>query len=111
MTTPMLPAQPDCGAPCAMCESYAHLLAKAREELESVRKGSATVCRELREEIARLRADKERLDWLEGVAQEGGFQCSGLEDSDLLDFEFSNHDNQTSESVRAAIDAAKGGAK
>ena len=34
---PMLPEQPDCGAPCALCESLAHLLAQAREENAALR--------------------------------------------------------------------------
>lgn len=63
--------------------------------------------RELERENAELRADKERLDFLQRVAEEGGFQCFGIEDSALLDFEFSNRENETSDSVRAAIDAAR----
>lgn len=56
MTTPMLPTPPDCGSPCAMCESYAHLLAKARDE------------------VARLREDKKRLDWLEAHGEPETFE-------------------------------------
>jgi len=66
---PMLPETPDCGAPCAICEAHAHNAARAqslngqlndtldalRAELESVRTGSAKVCRELREKNAKLR--------------------------------------------------------
>ena len=63
--------------------------------------------KELEQENAALREDKERMNFLQRVAEEGGFQCFGVEDSELLDFEFSNHGNQTSESVRAAIDIAR----
>ena len=62
---------------------------------------------ELERENAALREDKARLDFLQRVAEEGGFQCFGIEDSALLDFEFSNRENETSDSVRAAIDAAR----
>ena len=61
----------------------------------------------LERENAALRKDKERLDFLQRVAEEGGFQCFGIEDSALLDFEFSNRENETSDLVRAAIDAAR----
>jgi len=33
----MLTEQPECGAPCALCESLAHLCAKAREEVAKYR--------------------------------------------------------------------------
>ena len=62
---------------------------------------------QLETENAALRKDKERLDFLQRVAEEGGFQCFGIEDSALLDFEFSNRENETSDLVRAAIDAAR----
>lgn len=61
----------------------------------------------LEHENAALRADKERLDFLQRVAEEGGFQCIGIGDSALLDFEFPNREHETSDSVRAAIDAAR----
>ena len=63
--------------------------------------------KQLETENAALRKDKERLDFLQRVAEEGGFQCFGIEDSALLDFEFSNRENETSDLVRAAIDAAR----
>ncbi len=53
---PMLPNQPECGSPCSTCEALAHENGRLRDEIASVRKGSATVCAELRAENATLRA-------------------------------------------------------
>lgn len=54
----MLPTPPDCGAPCAMCESYAHLLAKAREEIARLREDNVRCGRSLlpNAEVSRARA-------------------------------------------------------
>lgn len=57
---PMLPEQPDCGAPCALCESYAHMLAKAREEIKEVFEYEAEMD-ELRADNAALREENDNL--------------------------------------------------
>lgn len=107
MNTPMLPTPPDCGSPCAMCESYAHLLAKAREEIARLRDSHAAIYLALGtneadhtkwpQHIIALRKDKERLDWLCTESGETWALRFLVDTADPLD--------------RAAIDAAKGGAK
>jgi len=57
MSAPMMPEAPDCGVPCGLCESLAHLYAKSREEASKYKSAfefELNQIQKLQEEIERL---------------------------------------------------------
>jgi len=98
---PMLPEQPDCGAPCALCESLAHLLAQAREEIVP---SLIAVCREYRSKLDKLDQDNAALrglvETLREYAQSLAYEWAWKRDSSLAN-------DREMQALDAAIDAAR----